>query len=210
MNSMNFQGNSASNVFGQNFSSNLNSNSKQEKIYSTDNSKRNLNNFLMEKEKYNKEKDKEKENRETSQSKINSRLDNIKEKFEIFRLNNRGGEKDEIDSSLNLLKEKISRKTNNNNNNNPNNLSNINNISNTTNSVTNSNNNNNNNYNNNYNTNNHNQNHISNNKINVITPASSRDCGVFDSNFVLKTDKRSFLLNENTIDTTKRKTSEDK
>jgi hypothetical protein len=152
----------------------------------------------MEKEKYNKD------TREISQNKINSRLDNIKEKFEVFRTNNQQGEKDEIDNSLNLLKEKISRKANNNNNN-PNNLSNLNNISNTTNSVTNSITNNNNNYN-----SNNNNNHISNNKINLITPASSRDCGVFDSNFVLKTDKRSFLLNENTIDPTKRKTSEDK
>jgi len=196
MNTMNLQGGSTQNVFGQNYTNNLNT-KKEEKKYSNENlnSKKDLNNFLTEKDRNNKD------TRDTSQNKVNSRLDNIKEKFDVYKINNLAGEKDEIDSSLNLLKEKISKKTNNNNtNHNPNNLSNINNVSITNNSVGNCNNNNNN-----YNTN-------PNNKINLITPASSRDCGVFDSNFVLKTDKRSFLLNENTsyIDPTKRKVSEDK
>ena len=197
MNTMNFQGGSTQNVFGQNYTNNLNpkndfSVTKKDNNFSTastskpsDNSIKDYNNFLAEKEK---EKD-ARDNRDTSKSIVNSRLENIKDKFEVYKTNNLAGEKDEIDNSLNLLKERINRKSNN-----VNNISNINNVSNTTNSVSNTNNTN------------------PNNKINVVTPASNRDCGVFDSNFVLKTDKRSFLLNENNsnINSGKRKVSEDK
>ena len=54
--------------------------------------------------------------------------------------------------------------------------------------------------------NNNNYTKINNNKVSLISPSSNRDFGIFDSNFVIKTDKRSFLL----IDNNKRTVSEDK
>jgi len=129
--------------------------------------------------------------KELGKNRVNSRLESLKEQYEIFSSNKQP--KDELDITASMLiKDKINKKSNrisgtisNNNNNNEINSFGMNNISTS-----------------------NNNNNVNYNKISIITPASNRDCGVFDSNFVLKTDKRSFLVNDHSL--SKRTTSEDK
>lgn len=185
----NFNSNNYSNNNNNNNNYNKNTNNKNSKLndFSAVN---NYNNYIPVQDK-DKEKDKDvsfRELPERNKARVNSRLESLKEQYEIYNSNK--FPKDELELSTSFLKEKLNynKKHNNNNNSGLQHSLNINNNNSSTNIINSSN--------------------INHNKISIITPASNRDCGVFDSNFVIKTDKRSFLLNENTLN--KRRTSEDK
>ncbi len=189
------------NIFGQNFTSNNNNSDAQGNNFQNQISNQNNNNnnitsklndisILNNYNTLNHEKEKLdnsfRDLTSINKNRVNSRLESLKEQYEIFSINKLS--KDELEVSTSMIKEKTNKKSNNLSTNHPNNFSNLN--TNISNNII-------------------NPSKINNsNKISLIIPASNRDCGVFESNFVLKTDKRSFLLNENAL--IKRTTSEDK
>jgi len=188
------------NIFGQNYiGNNINKNQNKESSSVNNNMQsiskindlsilNNYNTLIPEKEKLD---NSFRDLRDLGKSRVNSRLENLKEQYEIISSNK--FPKEEPDSSI--IKEKINSRSTNISSVIQSNLAN-NNISFNNNSNNNKINNNSNNYN------------SYDNKISIITPASKRDCGVYDSNFVLKHDKKSFLLNEQVLN--KRTISGDK